>query len=60
MQSEQTETTVSPSELALLRREEWLGWLQSVIRDRIKDAPDETCRLFARDLWDRTAKFEDE
>lgn len=43
---------------APMTRDEWLGWIQEFIEERIKDAPDETCRTIARNLWDETANLD--
>jgi hypothetical protein len=41
-------------------REAWFGMIQEYLECRIQDAPDETCRTFARNLWNQTAQFTDE
>jgi hypothetical protein len=42
-----------------MSREEWIGWIQEFLEERIEDAPDETCKIFASDLWQQTAELED-
>jgi hypothetical protein len=41
-------------------RDDWLGWIQQFLEERIDDAPDETCKTFAKNLWDMTAEFPDD
>ncbi len=41
------------------KREEWLGELQGFLEVHMADAPDETCRLLASNMWDMTAEFTD-
>lgn len=38
-------------------RDEWLGWLQEFLEDRIKDAPDETCKVLVENMWEETANL---
>jgi hypothetical protein len=38
--------------------ERWLGEIQIYLEARIKDAPTESCAVFARNLWDETAEFD--
>ena len=40
-----------------MSRDEWMGWIQEFLESRIADAPDESCRVLARNLWDHTAEF---
>jgi hypothetical protein len=42
------------------KREEWLGEIQEFLEARMADAPDETCRILASDMWHITAEFTDE
>lgn len=35
--------------------DEWMGEIQAFLSERIKDAPNEECRAFVSELWDRTA-----
>lgn len=39
-----------------MTRDEWLGLIQEFLEARMKDAPDDTCRVFATNLWDATAE----
>lgn len=41
-------------------REDWFGWIQQFLEERIADAPDETCRAVAQNLWQETADFTDD
>lgn len=41
------------------KREEWFGEIQEFLEARMADAPDETCRTFASNLWNQTAEFTD-
>ena len=41
-----------------MSRDDWLGWIQTFLEERIDDAPDESCKIFARQLWDMTAESE--
>jgi hypothetical protein len=41
-------------------REDWFGLIQQFLEERIADAPDETCRAVARNLWQETADFTDD
>ncbi len=38
-------------------RERWFGEIQIFLERMIEAAPDETCRIFARNLWDETASI---
>jgi hypothetical protein len=42
-----------------MTRDEWWGRLQSLLEAAIDSAPDETCRTWARNLWDQTAEHTD-
>lgn len=42
------------------RREAWIGEIQEFIEERIKDAPDASCRVLADNLWDQTAEFDED
>ncbi len=41
-------------------RDDWIGWIQQFLEERIDDAPDETCRTLANNLWEQTTEFEDD
>lgn len=44
-----------------MTRDDWLWQLWQFLEARIADAPDDTCRTLARNLWDNTAEaLEDE
>ncbi len=43
-----------------LVREEWIGEIQEFLEARMADAPDETCRTLASNLWQQTAELEDD
>ncbi len=49
-------TTTTDAE-RLATRDDWFGVIQSFLELAIRMAPDETCRIFARTLWDQTAEF---
>lgn len=38
--------------------ERWIGVIQIYLEACIKDAPTESCAVFARNLWDETAEFD--
>ena len=39
-----------------MTRDEWFGWIQDFLEARMKDAPDESCKTFAENLWQETAE----
>lgn len=39
-----------------MTRDEWFGWIQEFLEARMKDAPDESCKMFAENLWQETAE----
>lgn len=41
-------------------RDEWLGQLQGILESFIDDAPDETCKILAKNLWEETAELAEE
>ena len=61
-----TQTTNSPRAAervaaeSTIAREHWFGAIQTFLEQMIEAAPDETCRTFARNLWDETAEFTDD
>jgi hypothetical protein len=38
-----------------MTRDEWVGWMQRFLEDRIMDAPDKVCLALAHKLWDMIA-----
>lgn len=41
-----------------MTRDEWLGSIQDFLEARMKDAPDQSCKTFAENLWQETAEAE--
>ncbi|MDE2469712.1 MAG: hypothetical protein KGL35_13490 [Bradyrhizobium sp.] len=41
-----------------MTRDEWLGWIQDFLEDRMTDAPDNSCKALAERLWQETAESE--
>lgn len=52
--------TLDRSAVLRTQREDWFGRIQQFLEERIADAPDETCRAVARNLWQETADFTDD
>lgn len=40
-------------------RDEWCGWFQTFAEERMKDAPDETCRAIAEQVFQLLAEMEE-
>ena len=38
-----------------MTRDEWFGWIQEFLAARMKDAPDQSSKTFAENLWQETA-----
>jgi hypothetical protein len=43
-----------------MTRDDWIGWIQQFLEERLADAPDETCKILANDLWEMTAELDDD
>ena len=54
--SDQSHTTEELTRQFVIER--WIGEIQIYLEARIADAPTESCAVFARNLWDKTAEFD--
>jgi len=42
----------------MLTRDEWLGLIQDFLEARMEDAPDQSCKTFAGNLWQDAAEVD--
>lgn len=60
MPDEPSKTTRADPRATDSARDRWLGEMQIFLDRMIEAAPDETCRILARNLWDETAELTDD